>query len=88
MTRRYFLATNGVKLPLKLVNEIAPEALANRNTYIRADYDAQGRLSRFEKIVYGDIELTHIYQYRADGALGRAEIALLDEEPMVLDFPG
>ena len=38
-TRRYFLATNGVKLPLKLVGEIEPEALANRNTYIRADYD-------------------------------------------------
>ena len=37
---RYFLATSGVKLPLKLVSEIEPDALTNRNTYIRAHYDA------------------------------------------------
>jgi hypothetical protein len=87
MTRRYFLATNGVKLPLRLVNEIAPDALAHRNTYIRADYDQAGRLLRFEKIVYGDIELTHIYQYDATGALRRAEIVLPDEDPALLEFP-
>jgi len=86
MTRRYFLATNGVKLPLKLVSEIEPEALANRNTFIRAEYDAADRLLRFEKIVYGDIELTHIYDYDANGALRRAEIIMLDEDPTILDF--
>ncbi len=83
---RYFLATSGVKLPLTLLNEIEPAALTNRNTYIRAYYDAQDRLSRFEKIVYGDIELTHIYDYDAQGALRRVEIAMLDEEPTVLEF--
>ncbi|MBB4198444.1 hypothetical protein CCR94_04120 [Rhodoblastus sphagnicola] len=86
MTRRYFLATNGVKLPLKLVSEIAPEALANRNTFIRADYDEAERLLRFEKIVYGDIELTHIYDYDANGALRRAEIVMPDEDPTIVDF--
>jgi hypothetical protein len=85
-TRRYFLATSGFKPPLKLVNEIEPEALANRNTYIRADYDEAGRLSRFEKIVYGDIELTHVYTYDATGALRRAEIFLPDEHPAVMEF--
>ena len=86
--RRYFLATSGVKLPLKLLNEIEPDALTNRNTYIRAFYDPAGRLSRFEKIVYGDIEMTHIYDYDAAGALIRAEVVLADEEPTVVQFDG
>ena len=87
MTTRYFLSTSGVRLPLRMVNEIEPDALSHRNTFIRAEYDDAGRLLKFEKIVYGDIELTHLYAYDAAGALNRAEITLLDEEPMVLDFP-
>ena len=87
MVTRFFLSTSGVKLPLRMVNEIEPEALSNRNTYIRADYDGDGRLLRFDKLVYGDVELTHVYTYDAAGALRRVEIALLDEEPMVVDFP-
>ena len=84
---RFFLATNGIKLPLKLVNEIEAGALTNRNTYIRAFYDDDDRLLKFEKIVYGDIELTHSYQYDAGGVLRRAEITMVDEEPTVLEFP-
>jgi hypothetical protein len=87
-TTRYFLATSGVQLPLKLVNEIEADALSNRNTFIRATYDGAGRLARFEKIVYGDVELSHRYDYGADGALRRAEIVMLDEEPTVIDFDG
>ena len=87
ITTRYFLTSGGVKLPLRMVNEIEPEALSNRNTFIRANYDGNGRLLRFEKLVYGDIELTHVYAYDSQGALRRVEIALPDEEPMVLDFP-
>ena len=75
---RYFLATSGVKLPLKLVNQIESTALTNRNTYIRAWYDGVERLLRFEKLVYGDIELSHVYDYDADGRLRRAEILMLD----------
>jgi hypothetical protein len=87
-TTRYFLATSGVKLPLKLVNEIEADALSNRNTFIRATYDGAGRLALFEKMVYGDVELSHRYDYGADGALRRAEIVMLDEEPTVIDFDG
>jgi hypothetical protein len=82
---RYFLATSGVKLPLKLVNQIEPTALTNRNTYIRAWFEGE-RLLRFEKLVYGDIELSHVYDYDADGRLRRAEILMLDEAPTVLHF--
>jgi len=85
---RYFLATSGVKLPLKLVNEIEADALSNRNTYIRAYYDAAGVLLRFEKMVYGDVELSHCYEYDASGVLRRAEIIMLDEEPTILEFNG
>ncbi|MCI4679242.1 DUF6156 family protein [Rhodoblastus acidophilus] len=85
---RYFLATSGVKLPMKLVNEIEPDALSNRNTFFRAYYDASGLLLRFEKMVYGDVELSHRYEYDAAGALRRAEIVMLDEEPTILEFNG
>jgi hypothetical protein len=83
---RYFLATSGVKLPLKLVNQIESTALTNRNTYIRAWYDGSERLLRFEKLVYGDIEVSHVYDYDADGRLRRAEILMLDEDPTVLHY--
>jgi ABC-type tungstate transport system permease subunit len=85
---RYFLATSGVKLPLKLVNEIEAAALSNRNTYIRASYDASGLLLKFEKMVYGDVELSHSYSYDDAGVLRRAEILMLDEDPTVLEFNG
>lgn len=83
---RYFLATSGVKLPLKLVNEIEAGALSNRNTYIRAWYDARGLLLRFEKMVYGDVELSHAYDYDEAGQVRRAEILMLDEDPTILNF--
>jgi hypothetical protein len=83
---RYFLATSGVKLPLKLVNQIESTALTNRNTYIRAYYDGGEQLLKFEKMVYGDVELSHAYAYDASGQLRRAEIIMLDEDPTVLLF--
>jgi len=85
---RFFLATSGVKLPLKLLNQIEPDALTNRNTYIRAFYDGCGRLLEFQKIVYGDVELSHSYDYDDAGRLRRAEILMLDEDPTVLTFEG
>jgi hypothetical protein len=33
-----------------------------------ADHDGDGGLLRFEMIVYGDIELTRVYDYDAKGA--------------------
>jgi hypothetical protein len=32
-TSRYFVSYSGIKLPLKLVNEITETSLNNRNTY-------------------------------------------------------
>lgn len=83
--KRYFLSYSGVKLPLKLLEELPPEALTNRNTWFCAEYDAAQRIVRIEKRVYGEIEMTHQYEYDA-GQLLRATIQIGDDEPHTLEF--
>lgn len=85
LEQRYYIATSGTKLPLRLINPIEPDGIANRNTYVRAYCDPDGQLSGFDKIVYGEVELSHRYEY-AEGVLRRARITMLDEETVVLDF--
>jgi hypothetical protein len=84
---RYFVTYSGVKLPLRLVNQIQPLELENRNTYIRAQFDDQDRLVAVEKLVYGEVELAHRYEYQPDGALKAAHITM-DGETTVMDFAG
>lgn len=83
---RFFVSYSGVKLPFNLVNAISPEALSNRNTFVRAWFDQAGLLSGFDKLVYGEVELSHRYEYDGNGRLRRAEIVMLDEEPVVMNF--
>jgi hypothetical protein len=83
---RFFVSYSGVNLPLNLVNAIAADALSNRNTFIRAYFDRAGALTGFDKVVYGEVELSHRYEYHDNGQLRRAEIAMLDEEAAVLVF--
>ncbi len=84
---RYFVTYSGVKLPLRLVNQIQPLELENRNTYIRAQFDGQDRLVAVEKLVYGEVELAHRYEYQPDGSLKAAHITM-DGETTVMDFAG
>ena len=84
----YFATYSGVRLPLRLVTPIEPEALSNRNTFIRARFDAAGRLLECQKLVYGEVELTHRYEYGADGTLRQAEVTMLDEDTRILRFDG
>jgi hypothetical protein len=83
---RFYATYTGVALPFNLVNSIEPEALSNRNTFIHAYYDANGKLMGFHKVVYGEVELTHRYRYHGNGTLKQAEIAMLDEDPVTLHF--
>jgi Family of unknown function (DUF6156) len=83
---RFFVSYSGVKLPFNLVNSIAAEALSHRNTFIRAYFDKAGMLSGFDKVVYGEVELAHRYEYHGNGALRRAEITMLDEDAVVMCF--
>jgi hypothetical protein len=76
---KYFLTYSGVRMPLKLVEPLGPDELGNRNTYFRATYDADGRVATCEKLVYGEVELSHVYAYRDDGTLRHARIELGDE---------
>jgi len=82
---RYFVTYSGVRLPLRLVNPIEEAELGHRNTFIRAFFDAEGRLRACEKVVYGQVELSHHYMHHPNGLLRRAVI-YADEEQRTLDF--
>lgn len=83
---RFFVTYSGIKLPLKLVNELSVADTENRNTYFKGFFDDQERLIRLEKIVYGELELQHEYQYHSNGTLKQAEIIDMDEERTLLVF--
>lgn len=83
---RYFVTYSGVKLPFNLVSELQNHEVLNRNTYFRGYFDEQQRLTGFDKLAYGEVELTHRYIYRDDGKLAAAEIVDIDGEKTVLEF--
>ena len=75
---RYFLTYSGVKLPLKLLTELEPGQLENRNTYFCGYFDEQDRLVGLRKLVYGEVEMEHRYTYHPGGAL--RSVAIIDAE--------
>ena len=85
-TLRFFVTYTGVKLPFKLVNELQSSEVENRNTYFQGYYDTQDRLTGFDKLAYGEIELSHRYTYRSNGKLSAAEITDIDGETTMLIF--
>lgn len=76
---RYFVSYSGVKLPLKLVNEINAEGLQNRNTYYRGYFDVQEKMLCCQKVVYDEVESQHNYEYDENGVLRHAQISEDDE---------
>lgn len=83
-TLRFFVTYTGVKLPFKLVNELQPGEVENRNTFFRGYFDEQDRLTGFDKLAYSEIELSHRYEYHADGKLKLAEITDIDGEVTIV----
>lgn len=83
---RYFITYSGVKLPLKLVSPLEDAELQNRNTFFRGYFDPRDRLMLCQKMVYGEIELEHRYDYYDSGALQQAEITDADGEVTLLLF--
>jgi len=83
---RHYVTYSGVKLPLKLVNPLEDADIANRNTYFRAYYDKQDRMVLCQKVVYGEVEMQHRYDYHDNGSLKQAEISEADDEPRVMRF--
>lgn len=86
LRRCHFVTYTGVGMPFRLVGPIDEEQVANRNTFIRAWFDGAERLTAFEKLVYGEIELAHRYSYHGNGALARAEIEMCDEDTVTMLF--
>ena len=64
---RFFASFVGTGLPLRLISELELSAIILRNTYFIAYYDEIGRLTRCDKMVYGDRVSSHIYEYYASG---------------------
>ncbi len=85
-TPRFFVTYTGVKLPFKLVNELQASEVENRNTFFRGYFDEQDRITGFDKIAYGEIELKHHYTYHNNGKLSAAEITDIDGEVTMLLF--
>lgn len=86
MTTRYFVTYTGVKLPFNLTGELQEHEVKNRNTFFRGHFDSEGKITGFDKLAYGEIELAHRYTYHANGKLSTAEITDIDGEVTVLEF--
>jgi hypothetical protein len=85
-TCRFFVTYTGVKLPFRLVDQLEDSEAENRNTFFRGDFDALDRFTGFQKIAYGEVELTHCYGYHDNGMLKQAEITDIDGQVTVLNF--
>lgn len=84
-TIRYFTTYSGVSLPFNLTAELSEAETQNRNTFFRGCFDTDGRLQSFQKVVYGEIELEHRYQYGDAGELLRTEVVDEDGEVTVVE---
>lgn len=83
---RYFTSYTGIKLPLRLVNELDGESLERRITYFKGYFDAQDRLKILEKVVYGEIEFSHHYEYNDDNMISKAILIEDEAIPRTLVF--
>lgn len=83
---RHFISYNGINLPLNLVTPLDEESLDGRITYFRGYYDDADKLMMVEKVVYGEIEFEHRYQYHDDGRLKIVELIEDDEDPRIMQF--
>jgi hypothetical protein len=83
---RFFVTYTGIKLPFKLINELQPDEVQNRNTFFRGYFDEQDRLTGFDKLAYGEVELRHDYTYHDNGKIRSAEITNIDGEVTMLLF--
>jgi hypothetical protein len=86
--RRYFVSYSGVRLPFRLVTELSESEVENRNTYFQADFDDAEHLIGFDKMVYGELEMSHRYRYYPSGALQEAEVTNhAEDDTKVIPFP-
>lgn len=85
-SQRHFLTYTGVKLPLNLTSPLEGDAVKNRNTFFVGHYDHQDQLRLVEKMTYGEVEMSHRYDYFATGVLKTATITDAEGEQTTMDF--
>ena len=83
---RHYVTYSGVELPLNLITPLEDENLNRRITYFRGYYNDQQQLVALEKVVYGEVEFEHRYEYHPDGRLKSAVLIEVDEDPRVVQF--
>jgi len=83
---RHYVSYSGVNLPLRLITPLDDDSLDRRLTYFRGYYNDREQLVALEKVVYGEVEFEHHYQYYPDGRLKSAELIEVDEEPRTVQF--
>lgn len=81
---RYFTSYTGVSLPLKLIDELDAPAIRQRISYFTGYYDDAQRLRIIEKVVYGEIEFSHHYEYDQHDQLHKAILIEADSLPRTL----
>lgn len=87
LTCRHFVTYSGVDLPLNLVIPLEEGDLDQRITFFRGYFDEHEQLLAVEKLVYGEVEFEHRYQYHDDGRIKQVELFEEDdEEPRVMQF--
>lgn len=86
LERRYFATYSGIRLPIRFSQPLDDSAIVNRNTYFIVFYNSTAQMIGFQKMVYGEMELQHYYNYDETGKLIRAEITNTDQEVTVLEF--
>lgn len=75
---RYYLSYSGIDLPLKLVGDLLPGEVENRNTYFGVLVDTQNQPVLIHKVVYGEVYLQHIYEFDDSQTLISATITTED----------
>jgi hypothetical protein len=83
---RFFVTYTGVKLPFRLINELQPGEVKNRNVYFRGYFDVHDRLVAFDKLAYSEIELSHRYTFHENGILKRVVSTDIDGEVKILNY--
>ena len=83
-TARCFVTYSGVKPPFNLVRELKTRGAAQ--LLLHWLFRRLDKLSGFDKLAYGDVELKHCYTYHDNGKLSLAEITDIDGEVTVPVF--
>ena len=83
---RYYLSYTGVGLPLKLVNSLAFDETNNRNTFFAVMLDKYGHEALIHKVVYGEVEMSHNYNFTPSGELISAEITDIEGATQTITF--